>query len=312
MKVLYFIQTHKNPEQIYRLVKIIKKSSSGCFILISHDFTSSYLDTTPLRSFPEVEVISGKGGRGDFSILYGYLEAVDWLFKNNVEFDWFINITGQDYPIQPLHQIEKFLTETKYDGFIEHFNVLSPSKDNLWGVREGSDRYLYQYWRSGGYLSLWKRALVKLPRMIINNLQPLIRINSSYGMMLGFRSNSAPFNNNFYCYAGSYFGTLSKKCIQYLSEFSKQNSELISYYEKTCIPDESYVQTVLANSGLFNLCNDNKRYIDWTGTRHGHPRTLTANDYPALTKADDHFARKFDSKQDSQILDLLDARILQS
>jgi len=147
--------------------------------------------------------------------------------------------------------------------------------------------------------------------MVINNIQPFVRINSSYGLMIGFRATPSPFNENFLCYTGSYFHILSRKCVQYLHNTSKQNHDLKSYYENTCLPEESFIQTLLVNSGLFNLCCDNKRYIDWTGSRHGHPRILTLDDYPALIKDDIFFARKFDMQHDSKILDMLDARILQ-
>lgn len=40
MKVCYFIQTHKNPAQIYRLVQTIKTSSPTAQVLIGHDFTN--------------------------------------------------------------------------------------------------------------------------------------------------------------------------------------------------------------------------------------------------------------------------------
>lgn len=314
MKVLYLIQTHKNPEQIYRLVKTIKKSSPQSYVLVSHDFQSCNLDTTPLRELALVEVIIGQGGRGDFSIVQGYLDAVNWVFSHQIEFDWLVNITGQDYPTQPLPKIEKFLAETKYDGFSCYFDALSNSKQNPWERkrREGRDRYLYQYWRSGRYLPLWQRALIKFPRIIINNIQPFIRINSSYGLMIGVRASSTPFNQNFLCYAGSNFHTLSKKCIQYLHDFSKQNPHFNGYYQKTCIPDESFIQTILVNSGLFNICNDNKRYINFNNTQSGHPSILTSQDYPALTVENIHFARKFELAHDSKILDMLDKRILKN
>jgi len=312
MKVLYLIQTHKNPEQIYRLVQTIKKSSPKSFVLISHDIKGCYLDESPLRNLPDVEVIRGEGGRADFSIIQGYLDAVEWLLSRKIQFDWLFNISGQDYPTQPLPQVERFLAETKYDGFLEYFDVLSDSEQNLWGSREGRDRYLYQYWRSGGYLSTWQRALVKIPRMAINNVQSLIRINSSYGLMVGLRSSSSPFNDLFVCYAGSYFHTLSRKCVEYVYNFCKQNPSIIKYYINACQPEESLIQTILVNSRLFSLCNDKKRYIDWTEKHLGHPRTLTTKDYPSLIQSNSHFARKFDIKQDRKILDMLDARVLLS
>jgi hypothetical protein len=304
MKVLYLIQTHKNPEQIYRLVNTIKKSSSGAYILISHNFDCSNLDATLLRKEPNVEVISRKGGRGNFALLQGYLDAIDWIFHNNIEFDWLVNITGQDYPTQPVSNLEKLLAETQYDGLMEYFNVLD------YDPREWQDRYFYQYTPSGESLSLWQRAIVKLPRMVINNLQSFVRLNTFSSLRIGLKAKKPPFNQKFSCYGGSYFMTLSRKCVEYLYQFSHKNPGLIRYYENTSLPDESYIQTVLVNSGLFKFCNDNKRYIDWNGARYGHPQILTTNNYSAIVKTDTYFARKFDMALDSKILDLLDATIL--
>ena len=71
MKVLYLIQTHKNPDQIYRLIQTIKKSSPSSQILISHDFKGCSLDTKTLGNFQDVHIIRGFGGRGDFYIIQG-------------------------------------------------------------------------------------------------------------------------------------------------------------------------------------------------------------------------------------------------
>ncbi|MDM9382433.1 beta-1,6-N-acetylglucosaminyltransferase [Chlorogloeopsis sp. ULAP01] len=312
MKIVYLIQTHKNPEQIYRLVNIIKESSPKSYILISHNPYFCKLDKETFGNLTNFEIINNQGGRGDFSLIKGYLDAVHWLFSHNIKFDWLINLTGQDYPTQPLPKIEKFLAETEYDAFLFHFNALSDCEKNCWGSKEGRDRYLYQYRKLAESLPPWQEGLIKFSRRIINNIQPYIRVHTSYGITAGIRANFTPFNEYFACYGGSYFHTLSLKCIQYLYYFCNQNPELITYYQKTCLPDESFIQTILINSELFNICNDNKRYIDFTNSRQGHPRILTVNHYSHLISDEIHFARKFDMSVDSKILDMLDARILQT
>jgi hypothetical protein len=307
MKVLYLIQTHKNPEQIYRLIQTIRKLAPTSYILVCHNFTHSNLDVTSLQNLPEVKVISSKRELGNFSIIQEYLEVIGWLLSN-VEFDWLINLTGQDYPTQPLSQLEKFLLETQYDGFLEYFEAFSDLEPKNWRGKEGRDRYLYNYWRLYRYLPRWQRALIKLPRIFVNNTQPFVRIKLSYGLMLGVRTTS-PFNEKFLCYAGSYFHILSRKCIQYLYDFSKLHPNLISYYRNKYVPDESLIQSILVNSKLFNLCNDNKRYINWGNTEYDGPRILTVKDYSVLSKDDIYFARKLDMSHESEILDMLDARI---
>lgn len=311
MKVLYLIQTHKNPEQIDRLIQTIKKSSPSSQILISHDVKGCDLDVSSLEKLPGVNVIKNDavGVRGDFSLVQAYLDAIDWILTHNIDFDWLINLSGQDYPIQPLSGLEKFLAETKFDGFLQYCDTFS--KDSYYGFKESRDRYLYQYWHSGLQFSRWQRGLAKPLRVILNNVQPFVKVDTSYQFSVGLRAFSNPFNQNFVCSGGSFFKTISKNCVRYLHDYSKNNQELVNYYKKTRNPDESFIQTVLVNSGLFKLCNDNKRYIDWTGTRHGHPRLLTSQDYPAIIKSNAHFARKFDITQDSKILDMLDATVLQ-
>jgi hypothetical protein len=125
-RILYVIQTFKAPEQIYRLAQIIKTSSPASSIIICHDYTVSHLEIEPLEKL-EVEVlrINGKGGRGDFSMVQSYLEAIEWALTHNLEFDWCINLSGQDYPTQPLPQLEHFLAKTFYDGFLDYFEAFS-------------------------------------------------------------------------------------------------------------------------------------------------------------------------------------------
>ncbi|WP_208346679.1 beta-1,6-N-acetylglucosaminyltransferase, partial [Aetokthonos hydrillicola] len=255
-----------------------------------------------------IEVIPAKGSRGvDFSIIQNYLDAVKFLKDNNIHFDWLINITGQDYPTQPLSETQKFLAETTYDGFLEYFEVFS--KESHWSIREGYTRYYYKYNQLLSHLPEGQKEILNYLK-VINYIQPFFRLNFSYGVTVGLRS-STPFNEKFICYGGSFFCTLSRKCVEYLYEFSISNTDVVNYYKGVCVSVESYIQTVLVNSQLFNLCNNPKRYFDFYKTRNGHPRILTTNDYPLIVQSNTHFARKFDLSRDSKILDLLDTRILE-
>lgn len=299
MKVCYFIQTHKNPKQIYRLVKTIKNLSPNAQVLIGHDFTNCPLDLTPLQHLADVHLfkLSRPGIRGDFSLLQPYLQAIDWLFAHNSDFSWLFYLSGQDYPTQPLSTVENFLATTDYDGFINYFDVFS--SQSLWSKEEGIKRYFCQYYRlpnwTGKFLA---RAL------IVQQFTPLI-ISIYYGCLIGLPANQTPFNDNFLCYGGSQWHTLSRKCVEYIRDFINNNSSVIKYYKKTLVPDESLIQTILINNQHFKFCNGNKRYIDFTGTDNGHARILKNQDYENITNGSFHFARKFE--QDTKILDMLEA-----
>lgn len=305
MKVCYFIQSHINPQQIYRLIDIIKKSSHKAQVVVSHNFSGCELDVTTLHKYG-VKVLTGKGGRGDFVLLQSYLDGIKWLIDNQINYDWLIYLSGQDYPIKPISNIENFLGETSYDGFIEYFNIFSA--ESHWSIKEATSRYLFRYKKINYLTKLpnWVKELLT-PIKIINYLQPFVRINLAYDM-LGVRALSLLIKD-FVFYGGSFFTTLSRKCVEYLHQFCQSHPEVVEYYKEVCVPDESFLQTILVNSGLFNLCNDNKRYYDFSKTRNGRPAILTTNDYNAIMQSDAHFARKFDICKDSRILDLLDKEI---
>lgn len=305
MRVCYLIQTHKNPDQVYRLINLIQRSSPECQILISHDPTLCQLDLSVLYRSTNIHLFFTKGGRADFSMVQSYLDALTWLFTNQIAFDWLINLTGQDYPIQPIGEIEAFLATTHYDGFLEYFDVLS--SQSQWSIHEGYSRYFYQYKQLSATVSDRLQKMLK-PLKSINYIQPWIRFNCSYDLRIGVKATTTPFNQSFKCYGGSFFCTLSRRCVEYLYTYIAKNPGFVQYCRSTSISVECFIQTILANSELFNLCNDCKRYFDFTKAQDGSPSILTKDDYEPLAKSQAHFARKFDMALDHHILNLIDKK----
>jgi hypothetical protein len=85
------------------------------------------------------------------------------------------------------------------------------------------------------------------------------------------------------------------------------------FYEKSFIADEGFFQTVMMNAFPDGaVVNDDLRTIDWVpdGDIKLRPRTFTARDALRLTLSPDLFARKFDSTEDAEILDLLEEHLL--
>ena len=95
-------------------------------------------------------------------------------------------------------------------------------------------------------------------------------------------------------------------------DFANNNPGIIYYYRGTMVPDESLIQTILVNSGKFKLCNDDKRYSDYSNTTTGSPRTLTKEDIPQITNGQYHFARKLDVTVDATLLDVIDKILIKT
>jgi hypothetical protein len=307
-KVCYIIQTYKNPQQIERLIDRITIGNSRAEIIVNHDFSHCNLKLPREKNGSKIRIFAVKGGRANFSLIQSYLSTVDWLLSNEIEFDWLINLTGQDYPILAIAEIEDFLASTSYDAFLEYVEVFSDLCK--WGTRESQSRYCYKYKQLIADLSDRQKDLLR-PLKVVNYIQPFFRINFAYGLTVGVKTTT-PFSEDFLCYGGSYFCTLSRQCVEYLDKFTKANPELVNFYRNVSLSSESFLQTILVNSKLFNICNDGKRYYDFSKTRHGSPSILTSDCYQSIVNSDDHFARKFDMKIDSNILDLLDEKIVRS
>jgi hypothetical protein len=279
-------------------------------VLISHDETSKPLPSNLFADDSEVHITAGRGGRGDFLIVDGYINALRYIRNNNIEYDWLINLSGSDYPVMSLRQMEIELERTQFDGFLHHFdvlrNVIEDMSPMVWPSSEGVDRYYFQYRKFKDRLSQAERNLVALPRIFAKKYTRKYRIYTAYGFMLGERARHHPFSNDFKCYAGSYWHGIRRKCADYLLAFTEDNPQVEKYFRAVLIPDESYIQTVLVNNSAFNFSRDNRRFFDMSGSRHGHPKLLTAEDLPSILGKGYFFARKFERSSGNEVFENLD------
>jgi Core-2/I-Branching enzyme len=311
-KVVYFLASHVNPEQIVRFVRACRTGSSDSRVLIHHDYRVSNLERKSVESIGNVDLLEKQipVEWGVFTMCQMVIHSMQWLLDHR-DFDWVVYMSGQDYPIQPLRQIESFLTDTPHDGFIE----VKPVEDLEWHL--GPQRYLYQYYKlprfaGWGHVREWiqrratnARESGKHPRLIIP------QEHDRGGFRVGVKPISGPFDENFRCYKGSCWWTLRRSAIEYMLDYIKNHPRMPRHYKRIQFaPNESFFVTILRNNPRLNLvADDNKRFVRWSHPQDGHPDTLVYSDFKELTTSGKHFARKFDSKVDSKIFDALDEYI---
>jgi len=305
MSICYFIQNHLGPDQASRLIRTLRRSQPDCFILVAHDPFAGHGSAAELQRALDVDVLEARepAKRGYLSLLYPYFDALEWLADRGIDYDWIVYLSAQDYPTRPLRDLETLLATSGYDGFLRYWQASVPV--NPWGRRrQGLIRYHYQYYDA----PRWTMPALRLFRWT-NRVQSLVHVHLVYGPRVGLHRKPSPFDRSLSCYAGYQWTTLRRAAAEYVLERVRSDSELMGWFGRTICPCESVVQTLLVNSGRFNLCNDDLRFADFTGSRNGRPRTLTAEDIPVITGGTYHFARKFDPERDAQVLELLDERI---
>lgn len=302
--VCYSIQSHRDPEQIYRLVRTLRSGSRGP-IVVQHDFAACPLDPAPLAEVPDVHLMppSGPRIRAAYSCqMQPYLDVVEWLEREQVHYDWLVNVSAQDYPVTPIAKIEAFLGGATADGFLRYWDVLSP--DSPWSQRKARARYWYRYRRLSDGAEPALRAVRALTR-----IAP-IHFYMDYGAYVGVRRLRTPFTDAFRCHGGWAWWSLRRAAVRYLRGFLAEHPEVEAHYRGTVASEESLVQTVLVNSKRFKLIDDDLRYIDYSRAHRGSPRTLTVADLPLLASGRYHFARKFDLGVDREVLDRIDRELL--
>ena len=144
MTVAYLIQSHRTVEQIYRLVRTLRSGSPHAVIHVSHDRRGERVSLSALASAGATHVHLDQGGYGDFTHVQRYLDAARWL-GTQPPVEWVTNLTGSDYPLRPLREIEADLAGSQVDGYLEYHDILGP--DSTWPQRRGVDRYRYQHRR---------------------------------------------------------------------------------------------------------------------------------------------------------------------
>ncbi|MGP8122524.1 MAG: beta-1,6-N-acetylglucosaminyltransferase [Xanthobacteraceae bacterium] len=281
----FVLLTHDRPQQAARLVKRLNAMFGFPPIAWHHDF--SQCPALPAEALtPNVTVVHPhtETAWGKFSLVEAAMRALETLFASDRAPDGFVLLSGADYPVKPAERILRDLSTSPCDAHIGHEPIIYDRYQRPW-QETCYDRYCalhVRLWPGGATLKVRHPLLVA----------PFV-----------------PFTDTFRCYAGEFWFCGRRSAAEYLIARHRSRPELGDHYRVRQYPDESYVQTILGNSGL-KLSNYNWRYVDWYPPEGPRPKRLTMEDLPKLRKSAAHFARKFDPAVDAEVLDALDAEIM--
>lgn len=296
MKTAYLILVHRYPQQFKRLFRAIYTPANHYLIHVDkraglglqaeiRDFLSGFSNAHLLGSQNVVW--------GGYSMVDVELRGIKELLKISAEWDCFINLSGQDFPLKPQAFIQEFLGQNKGKDFI-----------------------------------LIADQAKKRPHTM-NRVQNYFVENDNGFSGIPYKR---PYLRDVTPYIGGQWMVLSRECCEFISRSSKVE-RFKSFYRHTLIPDEGFFPTVLMNTNYGGtLVNDDKRAIVWipdagikllaktltakdteslmaSGRIKLRPKTFTANDAEFLFASDALFARKFDISVDSIIFDVLESKL---
>jgi hypothetical protein len=276
VNVAYVVFSHRYPEQVVRLLRVLRAGSPGAR-LISHDDGSLAVDGLGVeRILPPTRV--SWGGASQLAMMLRGLR-----FALSGEFDWLVLLSGQDYPLRPLASIERDLAADGVDGFVEGVQVPPPPGD------EFTRRYFYRY-----------RRVRPLVGRVLGPLLPTRVL--PHGTVVG-RPVTPPLLP---VRRGSDWLSLSRRAVQAVVDAPP---EVLDHFRRTVAPTEGFPQTVLYAKPGLRLSGDTRRFTRWVAGAP-HPQVLGVGDLDAMLASGLDFARKFDASVDAQVLDELDRIVL--
>lgn len=294
--IAYFILVHRYPAQFKRLFKTIYNSKNHYLVHIDKRSGTNLLEeiTSFLIEFPNAHVLKSQNVVwGGYSMVDAELRGMKELLRISDKWDFFINLSGQDFPLKPQSIIEDFLKANR-------------GKDFLLIANQAKERPI-----------------------TMNRIENYFVETCSGFSGTPFKR---PYLAGVTPYIGGQWKILSRACCDFICS-NRKVSKFRKFYRHTLIPDESFFQTVLMNTNYpGKIVNDDKRAIIWvpdlrlkfdskaltkrdteslvaSGKIKLRPKTFTSLDLPYLLSSRAFFARKFDETVDRKIFDKLESRL---
>ncbi|MCO5934670.1 beta-1,6-N-acetylglucosaminyltransferase [Mucilaginibacter sp. RB4R14] len=289
----YIIIAHKAPAQLHRLISRLNDGKSEFFIHIDKKADLKQFDN--LNDFGNslhfLERFDSKWG--SLGAIQPFLSGLIAIKDSETEFDRIMLLSGQDYPIKSNDEIDEFFVSSPYSVFINYFPI--PNYERWPGSDRGGLYRVDKYYFGLEWYELFSSRFLNL----VSAYVPFLRREIPNGMK--------PFT-------GQTWWNLDTYALNYILNYVAQHPEYLHFHKNTFVADEVFVQMIIGNSTderlLNSIENSEKRFTIWEKVSNPHPVILKVTDFMAIASSDDLFARKFDETVDSEILDLIDAKIL--
>jgi hypothetical protein len=308
--VAYVILSHRSPEQVWRLVLRLLEGSTRSHVFLHHDPSGPPLGAAPAH-LPRLHLVAPRALRwGDVSLVDATVDCFRSA-RRDIDPDWVVLLSGQDYPLQPISSIESDLAGCERDALAD----IWPFASAPWPRKEEVSRYLYQYRRfdAGSRLPLLAKRLIdrcyddgegRATTQTWRAAQRIAAREVGDQLLLGWRPRRPAFSDELPCYVGAQWLSLSRIGLEAVLQ-AADDVALHRYFSRTIVPDEGFFPTALGRALAPERIGPSRRFTRWRGG--AHPDVLTLEDLPQLVTSGDHFARKLDQSLDAALLDALDA-----
>lgn len=223
VRIAYFIMVHQRPEAFKTLLEKIYTRDQ--FYLVHIDRKADSETTEAIQDYviryPNVFILESTNiVSGGFSMIQAELNAMEFLLNASKQWDYLINLSGEDLPLRSQDIIRQFLTVHTGRNYMFYYDQKFYRPDTL--------------------------------QRIQNHFTELAHKISSLVYKRDFMKDVTP-------YIGGKWFIFTRETCSFLTSNEKV-MDFEEYYLHTLLPAESFFQTVLMNTEFTDiLVNDDKR-----------------------------------------------------
>lgn len=294
MKHAILMLVDKDLDQIKRIISLFDKD----FYFFIHIDKKSTIEIRELSDMmtngAHIQLVSKqfKINWGSFNMIKATLYLIDEVLKVD-DIGYAHLISGQDYLIKNLKTFKAKFENCNSD-FIESQPFPIPWKSWKNG---GFDRLNYYYF----FDILNPKGKLRRLNFGLLKLQKKIGVNRSYPK--GFPK----------LYAGSQWWSLTRSTLEKLNTYILNNRNVVKRFKYVDAPDEIFISTLVSNLNLDLVKNLNLRLIDWNERDNNGimPVEMDTRDWDNIKlNTTDIFARKINSRNSNELMNLIDTNIL--
>src|SRR5919108_5824681 len=247
VSIAYLIRAHHRPAQLARLIDRLRTPSARFFVHVSAVTSEETYAAMreALAGSPDVCWLPRiRTYYGGVSLVQATLTGIDAILREDPAPTHAIMLSGQDYPLRPVAEIERYFTTRPGVSFLHHFRL--PAYDQ-WPEEDGGlDRIRGYYVERVSH----RTRLLRLP---------FVRRRFPAGL--------TP-------YGGSAWWALAVDALAELDRFAKTNRDALDFFRHVKMPDEIFVQSVLMSSRIADsIVNEEIHHVEWPAG--AHPATFT-------------------------------------
>lgn len=283
MNIAFLVLAHKNPGQLEYLAEALTEDGDDVYIHIDKKADFAFKETENVFVIPKEK---------SYSISWGSIEMVYATLRlleeaNKKDYDYICLLSGQDLPLYSIRKIKEFLDADGKSNYIDVAVQNDMQRRKSLKLVETD----YPEWIS----------LDRISVKIIKNIYMLI--SGGTGHTFSFLKKKPPLD--FKIYFGSQWWMLNSETAIYVEKICKENPQILRYFEKTIVPDESFFQTIVMNSEYSKSVKESLMFVNWMNNKRSPEVICDRIIVEAARKQGKVFARKFDFENQNSLKRIL-------